>query len=36
MFENEIPKYRKKKDSSVSDSRTKSKHKHITGGENET
>lgn len=29
MFENEIPKYRKKKDLSVSDSRAKSKHKHI-------
>ena len=29
MFESEIPKYKKKKNSSVSDSRMKSKHKHI-------
>lgn len=36
MFESEIPKYKKKKNSSVSDSRMKPKHKHITGGENET
>lgn len=28
MFESEIPKHRKKKNSSVSDSRIKSKHKH--------
>ena len=36
MFESEIPKYKKKKNSFVSDPRAKSKHKHITGGENET
>lgn len=29
MFESEVPKYKKKKNSSVSDSRIKSKHKHI-------